>query len=681
MQFISVDISNIHYMENDQFKLPENAQRELKPGEEYEPILSKNKKYQEVTVWSVCIGLLMTILFSAAAAYLGLKVGQVFEAAIPIAIIAIGLTGLARKNDALSQNVIIQSIGGCSGGVVAGAIFTLPALYILQGKGYQIEINFWQVFIASLLGGILGILFLIPFRKYFVKEQHGKFPFPEATATTQVLVSGQKKGKDSLLLVVSGLIGGLYDFIVSTFGWWSETLTTRMMGWGAALADKAKLMFKVNTGAAVLGLGYIIGLKYAFIICCGSMLVWFIIIPGMNLIWGDQIVDLMNAGITATIGSMAPEEIFKNYARHIGIGGIAMAGVISIIKSWGVIKSSVGLAANEFKGKKASVETVERTQQDIPMKTIVIGIVAVLIVTFFFFWFGVVHNVWHALIGILVVAVIAFLFTTVAANAIAIVGSNPVSGMTLMTLILASLVMVAAGLSGPSGMTATLIIGGVVCTALAVAGAFITDLKVGYWIGTTPKKQEIWKFVGVAVAAATVAGVIMILNKAYGFVGDGALVAPQANAMSAVIEPMMSGGSAPWLLYGIGAAIALILNFCKIPALPFALGMFIPIDLNVPLLIGGAISWFVSSRSKDQKLNDARYNRGTLIASGFIAGGALMGVVSAILKFCNVDAVAKTAEGSPFAELPVAGLIALVMYIAIIVYMIWDSKRAKVEEE
>ena len=667
-------------MENDQFKLPENAQRELKPGEEYEPILSKNKKYQEVTAWSVCIGLLMTILFSAAAAYLGLKVGQVFEAAIPIAIIAIGLTGLTRKNDALSQNVIIQSIGGCSGGVVAGAIFTLPALYILQGKGYQIEINFWQVFIASLLGGILGILFLIPFRKYFVKEQHGKFPFPEATATTQVLVSGQKKGKDSLLLVISGLIGGMYDFIVSTFGWWSETLTTRMMGWGAHLADKAKLMFKVNTGAAVLGLGYIIGLKYAFIICCGSMLVWFIIIPGMNLLWGDQIIDLMNTGVSLRIGEMAPEQIFKDYARHIGIGGIAMAGVISIIKSWKVIKSSVSLAANEFKGKKTAAEAIERTQQDLSMKTVVIGIVAVLIVTFLFFWFGVVHNFGHALIGILVVAVIAFLFTTVAANAIAIVGSNPVSGMTLMTLILASLVMVAAGLSGPQGMTATLIIGGVVCTALAVAGAFITDLKVGYWIGTTPKKQELWKFVGVAVAAATVAGVIMVLNKAYGFVGDGALVAPQANAMSAVIEPMMSGGNAPWLLYGIGAAIALILNFCKVPALPFALGMFIPIDLNIPLLIGGTVSWFVSSRSKDQKLNEARYNRGTLIASGFIAGGALMGVVSAIMRFANVDLMARTADGGFFNEIPLAGLIALAMYIVIIVYMIWDSKRAKVEE-
>lgn len=666
--------------ENEKFGLPENAQRELKPGEVYEPILSPKKKYKEVTVWSVVVGLLMTILFSAAAAYLGLKVGQVFEAAIPIAIIAIGLSSVAKKNDALSQNVIIQSIGGCSGGVVAGAIFTLPALYILQGKGYDIEINYWQVFLSSLLGGVLGILFLIPFRKYFVKEQHGKFPFPEATATTQVLVSGQKKGKDSLLLVVSGLIGGVYDFIISTFGWWSETVTTRVVGWGAALADKAKLMFKVNVGAAVLGLGYIIGLKYAFVICCGSMLVWFIIIPAMNLIWGADVIDLMNTGISMTIGDMAPEMIFKDYARHIGIGGIAMAGVISIIKSWGVIKSSVGLAANEFKGKKTGEAEVERTQRDLSMKFIVIGIVLILLLTFVFFRFGVVGNLGHAAIGILVVAVIAFLFTTVAANAIAIVGSNPVSGMTLMTLILASLVMVAAGLSGAAGMTAALIIGGVVCTALAVAGAFITDLKVGYWIGTTPKNQEIWKFVGVAVASATVAGVIMILNKAYGFVGEGALVAPQANAMSAVIEPMMSGGNAPWLLYGIGAAIALILTFLKIPALPFALGMFIPIDLNIPLLIGGAVSWYVSTRTKDEKVNKARYDRGTLIASGFIAGGALMGVVSAILKFGNVDLVARTADGSLFASTPLAALIALVMYIAIIAYMIWDSKRAKVEE-
>lgn len=662
--------------ENEKFELPDNAQRELKPGEVYEPILSPKKKYKEVTVWSVTVGLLMTVLFSAAAAYLGLKVGQVFEAAIPIAIIAIGLSNVAKKNDALSQNVIIQSIGGCSGGVVAGAIFTLPALYILQGKGYAIEINYMQVFLSSLLGGVLGILFIIPFRKYFVKEQHGKFPFPEATATTQVLVSGQKKGKDSLLLVVSGLIGGLYDFCISTFGLWTETVSTKVMGWGMALADKAKLMFKLNVGAAVLGLGYIIGLKYAFIICCGSMLVWFVIIPGMNLIWGNEIIDFMNVGVQMTIGEMSPEMIFKDYARHIGIGGIAMAGVISIIRSWGVIKSSVGLAANEFKGKK-SVDNEERTQRDLSMKFIVVGVIAILIMTFVFFRFVVVDNFGHAAIGILVVAVIAFLFTTVAANAIAIVGSNPVSGMTLMTLILASLVMVAAGLSGAAGMTAALVIGGVVCTALAVAGAFITDLKVGYWIGTTPRNQEIWKFVGVAVASATVAGVIMVLNKAYGFVGDGALVAPQANAMSAVIEPMMSGGSAPWLLYGIGAVIALILTFLKVPALPFALGMFIPIDLNVPLLIGGAVSWYVA-RGKDARLGKARYDRGTLIASGFIAGGALMGVVSAILKFAEVDLVVTTSNGA-FSSMPVASLVAVLMYVALIAYMVWDSKRAKVE--
>lgn len=663
---------------NENLSLPENAQRELRPGETYKPILSSKKKYKEVTVWSVLTGLLMTVLFSAAAAYLGLKVGQVFEAAIPIAIIAIGLSNVAKKNDALSQNVIIQSIGACSGGVVAGAIFTLPALYILQGKGYDIQINYMQILLSSFLGGALGVLFLIPFRKYFVKEQHGKFPFPEATATTQVLVSGQKKGKESLLLIISGLIGGIYDFIVSTFGLWTETVTTRMISWGNMLADKIKLMFKVNIGAAVLGLGYIIGLKYAIIICCGSILVWFIIIPGMNIFWGNNIIDLMNTGLTMTIGEMSPEMIFKDYARHIGIGGIAMAGVISIINSWGVIKSSVGLAANEFKGKKLGGLKVERTEHDLSMKFIIIGIVIVLILIFLFFQFGVVNNFEHAAIGIVVVAVISFLFTTVAANAIAIVGSNPVSGMTLMTLILASLVMVAAGLSGSTGMTAALIIGGVVCTALAVAGAFITDLKVGYWIGTTPKNQEIWKFVGVAVASATVAGVIMVLNKAYGFTGDGALVAPQANAMSAVIEPMMSGGNAPWLLYGIGIAIALLLTFIKVPALPFALGMFIPLDLNIPLLIGGAISWFVSTRSKDEALNQARNNRGTLIASGFIAGGALMGVVSAILKFANVDLIIRTTDGTVFSETSWAGLIALIMYVIIIVYVIWDSKRAKV---
>ena len=648
-------------MEEKRTTLPENAQRELKPGEKYEPLLSPQKNYPEVTPYSVCVGLVMVIIFSAAAAYLGLKVGQVFEAAIPIAIIAVGLTSALGKNSGLGQNVIIQSIGGCSGAVVAGAIFTLPAIYILG-----VEVNFMQMFLSSLLGGILGILFLIPFRKYFVKEMHGKYPFPEATATTQVLVSGEGGGNNAKTLILSGLVGGLYDFIIATFGAWSETITTTVTSVGQHIADKAKVVLKLNTGAAVLGLGYIVGLKYAFIICCGSFLVWLVIIPLMNLIWGGQVIDLMNSGITQTIGDMSADQIFKEYARHIGIGGIATAGIIGIIKSFGVIKSAVGLAAGEFTKKPgAKAEACDRTDEDMPMKSIVFGIVIALLAIFAFFALGgVVENIWQALVGVLIVGIISFLFTTVAANAIAIVGSNPVSGMTLMTLIIASLILVAVGLKGNAGMAAALVIGGVVCTALSVAGSFVTDLKIGYWIGTTPKKQEIWKFAGVAVAAATVCGVMLVLNKTFGFTGDNALVAPQANAMAAVIQPLMNGGGAPWVLYGIGALIAIILTMCKIPALPFALGMFIPIDLNLPLLVGGGISWFVGSRSKDAKVNAERQEKGTLIASGFIAGGALMGVVSAILKFANVN-VYLTDWQAMYGE-----AIAIIPYIALIVFMI-----------
>ena len=644
--------------------LPDNAYRELKPGEVYKPIMPANSKPREVTTYSVVFGIIMAIVFSAAAAYLGLKVGQVFEAAIPIAIIAVGCGNLMKKNNMLGQNVIIQSIGASSGVIVAGAIFTLPALYILG-----LDAKFYQIFLSSLLGGLLGILMLIPFRKYFVKDMHGKYPFPEATATTEVLVSGEKKGNQAKLLAVSGLVGGLYDFFISTFGWWTETISTRIMGWGEMLAEKTKLVFKVNTGAAVLGLGYIVGLKYAAIICAGSFTVWFVLIPFLSYFADGQTV-AVGEGVSMLIRDMSPEQLFTNYARHIGIGGIAMAGIVGIIRSSGIINQALGLAVKELGGKKGSEEVAERTQHDLSMKFILIGLLATLITTFIFFQFGVLGNLFQTIVAILIVFIISFLFTTVAANAIAIVGTNPVSGMTLMTLILASLVLVSAGLSGTNGMMAAMVIGGVVCTALSMAGGFITDLKIGYWIGTTPAKQERWKFLGTVVSAATVAGVMMILNQTYGFVGENALVAPQANAMAAVIKPLMEGGATPWMLYFAGAALALILTMIGVPALAFALGMFIPLDLNTPLLIGGLVSWYVSTRSKDEKVNKMRRERGTLIASGFIAGGALMGVISAVLKYAGADWYA-TWSGAEW--------LAVVMYVVIIGYFIWDSLRAKEE--
>ncbi len=657
-------------MENQETKpieLSESAFRELKPDEKYEPVMSPDKNYPEVNAWSVTWGVLMAVLFSAAAAYLGLKVGQVFEAAIPIAIIAIGLSSAAKRKNALGENVIIQSIGACSGAIVAGGIFVMPAIYMLD-----LHADFLRIFIAAALGGVLGILFLIPFRKYFVKDMHGKYPFPEATATTQVLVSGEKGGSQAKPLLLAGIIGGLYDFTVATFGWWNEQVTSRAVAFGETIAEKAKLVVKLNTGAAVLGLGYIIGLRYAFIICMGSICVWWIIVPAMAIIFPDTVLNQWDPTITTAVGDMTPEQIFTSYARSIGIGGIAMAGIIGIVKSWGIIKGAVGLAAREMKGKGAADKDVIRTQRDISFKIIAVGSVLTLIITFLFFYFGVMNfNLLHAVVAILLVAIIAFLFTTVAANAIAIVGSNPVSGMTLMTLILASVVMVAVGLTGKAGMLAALLMGGVVCTALSMAGAFVTDLKIGYWLGTTPKKQETWKFLGTIISAATVAGVMMLLDKTYGFKGD-ALAAPQAHAMAAVIEPLMSGQGAPWLLYGIGAVMALVLDRCKVPALAFALGMFIPIQLNLPLLVGGAVNWFVTTRSKDEELNKARGEKGTLIASGFIAGGALMGVVSALLKFSGVEFDYTDWWNNHLSE-----VLSLVAYIALIIYFIFATRISK----
>lgn len=658
-------------------ELAENAYRPLKPGEEYHPVVPDNPTPKELTAYSLSWGILMAIIFSAAAAYLGLKVGQVFEAAIPIAIIAAGVTSATKRKNALLENVMIQSIGASSGVIVAGAIFTIPAIFILQEKYPEITVSFMQIFISSLLGGILGILMLIPFRKYFVKDMHGEYPFPEATATTQVLLSSEKGGAQAKPLVISGLIGGVYDWLVASFGAWHETISSTVTAWGAAVAERTKLVFQLNTSAAVLGLGYIIGLKYAAIICAGSALVWWVIVPLMSAVWGGDILAFGDPAIVIPVGEMSAQEIFLHYGRNIGIGGIAMAGVISIWNNRKIIGSAVGLAKKELGSKKNNAQEAEelpRTQRDIPMGVIVWGIVLALVCIGIFFYFGVVHqNLVWAIVGLVLTAVIAFLFTTVAANAIAIVGSNPVSGMTLMTLIVASVVLVAFGMNGPSGMVSALVIGIVVCTALSMAGGFITDLKIGYWLGSTPRVQQTWKFLGTLVSAATVCGVIIVLNKTYGFTGPDALNAPQANAMAALIEPLMTGQGAKWLLYGIGAALALLLTVVKVPALPFALGMFIPLSLNLPLLVGGGISWYVGSRSKDAALNKARQDKGTLLASGFIAGGALMGVVSAIMKLAGADFVMTDWLAGGWSH----GL-TVVMYLLIIYYLIHASKKAEV---
>lgn len=651
--------------------LPENAYRELNPGENYVPVMVPEKDYPEVNAYTVILGLLMAVFFTAAAAYLGLKIGQVFEAAIPIAIIAVGLSSALKRKNGLGQNVIIQSIGATSGTIVAGAIFTIPALYILD-----LEVSFWQVFLASVLGGFLGILFLIPFRKYFVSEMHGKFPFPEATATTEVLVAGEKGGNQAIVLVVSGIVGGLYDFVVATFGAWSEVFTTKVLGVGQFLHDKFKLEFRINISSAILGLGYIVGLKYTAIIAGGSFVAWYVLIPVFAFV-GEYIAVPIGANVDLLIKDMSAQQIFFNYVRHIGIGGIAMAGLIGIIKSSGIIKKSFVLGYQEiFKKTGVESENTLRTQRDLPMSAIAAGIVLTAIIIFVFFMFGVVDNVVHALVGLIIALVISFLFTTVAATAIAIVGTNPVSGMTLMTLILSSVILVSVGLTGPAGMVSALIIGGVVCTALSQAGAFITDLKIGYWLGSSPYKQERWKFLGTVVSSATVAWIIMVLNQTYGFVGNDALVAPQANAMAAVIKPLMSNQPAPWMMYIAGAFMALILTMIKVPALAFALGMYLPLELNTPLLAGGIIAWFVQSRSTDEKLNKVRRERGTLIASGFIAGGALMGVLSAILKYSEFDWKMEAWSESQGAE-----ILALVMFLVVSAYMIWDTLKAKKDDE
>ena len=646
--------------------LPANAYRTLAPGESYVPYVPADKIVPEITVRSVAIGAFMAVLFTAAAAYLGLKIGQVFEAAIPIAILAVGLAGMFARRSTISENVIIQSIGAASGVIVAGMIFTLPALFILN-----LPVRFYQTFLAALFGGILGVLFIIPLRRYFVKEQHGMLPFPEGTAIAEVLVSGESGGEQAKVLLKAAVIGGLYDFCIATFGLWREVVSTRVVPALAVVADKAKVVMKINAGAAVMGLGYIIGLRYSTIICAGSFVSWLVLIPAVWFF--GRHIDIPLGAATIPMSQMTAEQIFTNYVRHIGIGGIAAAGIRGIIKTSKIIVQAFTLGFKEmFTGKAAGADAqAERTDRDLPMSLVVILIALTLVAVLLFFGFGVVGSWKIAAIALVIVAVISFLFTTVAARAIAIVGVNPVSGMTLMTLILSSVILVAAGLQGPAGMVSVLIIGGVVCSALATAGGFISDLKVGYWLGTTPRNQERYKFLGILIAAFCVTGVLLLLNKVYGFTGPKALAAPQANAMAAVITALIERSAAPWFLYLAGIFMAIILQLIKIPPLPFALGMYLPIELNTPLIVGGLIAHLVSTRSKNEEVNTRRRERGTLIASGFIAGGALMGVVSALIALPGWNEKVNL----HIAERPIGEIVSIVLFVGLCLYMYYDSKR------
>ena len=653
--------------------LPSNAYTPLKEGEKYIPYVPPSEQPPEFTTRSVFWGLVMSFVFTAAAAYLGLKIGQVFEAAIPIAILAVGIANLYKRKSSILENVIIQSIGAASGLIVAGTIFTIPGLYILN-----LNVNFLHIFIAAIIGACFGLFFLIPMRKYFVAEQHGLLPFPEATATTEVLIAGEAGAGQAKILLQAALLGGIYDFCIATFGLWREVVSTRVIPLFAQIADKLKIVIKLNAGAAVMGLGYIVGLRYALIIACGSFVSFLVLIPAIWYFGQHFPVIIPPANIP--ISQMTIEQIFSNYVRHIGIGGIAAAGIIGIIKYSKIIVQAFSLGIKEiFGGARDSTISAERTQRDLPMPTIVLAIAITAVVTLLFFRGMIVDNWTLAIAALLVVFIIAFLFSTVAAQAIAIVGVNPVSGMTLMTLILASVILIQLGLRGPAGMVSALIIGSVVCTALSMSGGFITDLKIGYWLGATPAAQERSKLMGSLVAALAIGGVILLLSKVYGFVQTpehpNPLAAPQANAMAAVLSAIMGKG-APWLLYVAGIFMAIIINFLGISPLAFALGMYLPIELNTPVLVGGIISHLVIKSSKDPEVSKARKDKGTLIASGFVAGGAIMGVISALLSL-----IFRERLQTGIAHKPVGEILSIILFIGLCVFMYYFAKSAAKEKK
>ncbi len=671
--------------------LPDNARRPLEPGEEYVPVVP-GENVPEITGRSVGLGLVFCAIFAMAAAYLALKVGQGIEAAIPIAILAIGLGAFLKRKSSMLENVIIQSIGANSSHVVSGAVFTIPALYMLAADGLvPAEPSLFQVITVSFLGGCLGVLFLIPLRYHFMVEMHGKFPWPEGTATTEIILSGERAGGSAKILAISAAIGASYDGVIALFRAMREEIHFHSIGLGGFL-DKQFMQLKVLNNAAIMGVGYIIGLKYSAIICAGSFLSNFVLVPMIHAI-GEHLPMVLSPG-GQLISTMGADEVFKSYVRIIGVGGIAGAGILGIM---GSMPSMVASIFSNIKGMKSQdkrdVSELKRTEKSLGGQFMLVGLVIFVVLAFVFFSFGlgIDDSFVFALAAVALVTVIAFLFAPVAARAIAIVGTNPVSGMTMLTLIVTGFVMLKLNITGGTGMFITMMVGGVVCTALAASGALASDLKVGHWIGATPSKQLQWKFVGTAVAAIFTGIAMWGLSKGADTFGSSALPAPQASAMKEILIGIFASSSPlQWYLFALGVLLAIILRMTGIPALAFALGMYLPMELNTPVMIGGFLA-YLTGRHKvgEEKLSKARHERGVLVASGLVAGGAIAGVLISLVGAAIVETTGKRELmqslwifGSDHAGLGDIGEIVTIAVLAVGAFLfVRYNRAAKVVEE
>jgi putative OPT family oligopeptide transporter len=678
--------------ETDDLRLPDNAFRELAPGERYESVIPASRTVLEVTLRSVIQGIVWSVLFSAAATYIALKLGQGIESAIPISILAVGFSVAAvrflrSRSSTLLENVNVLALGATSGIVAGGSVFTMPAIYVLGLEGRS---SFWQIFLVPLLGAILGVFFLSPFRRYFVRDLHGKLPYPEARATTEILMAGKRGGRSAVVLSYSAVTAAIFDFVGPSMRGWAETFSTASIGALAGFTEKVKAVFTMNTSAAILGLGYIMGVDYAAIILAGSMVSFFVLVPLFAHL--GQFIPGAITPDAAPLSAMPPDEIFFTYVRPIGIGGIFAAGLISILKLSPVIvqacRQAFGEVARLVRGAGATTESV-RTERALPMSVNLVGILVMALVIFLYFRFSVLAAEPRATFisfgATTLTLVIAFLFTAVSAWAIAMISITPISGMTLTTLIVTAVVLSRFGLHGESGMLQVLLVGGVVCTALSMAGSLVTQYKISYWLGATPRQIEISNIIGAVVASAATTAVILLMARVYGFFPGpdhpAPLPAPQPNAMAAVLRGVMGTGDAPWILYGLGAVFAVATELCRVSGLAFALGMYLPMDLNSPLVLGAGIAWLLQHSSKNAEIAKVRHEKGTLIASGFIAGGALVGVLAALLRFIEdsrgitivPDLTALGAFGAWLGAW--SNWLGLVVFLGLCAWVYWVSRR------